>query len=104
MVLLGRYLLLAQMCPQEYGIEEKAREQWLTYMRKQKETYQLFYEEQHLIKELFVLYEKMALFDKDIVSEMLEQVTGQQVELRALLLRKQEEYLQMESGWNRFEL
>lgn len=103
-VLLGRYLLLAQMCPQEYGIEEKAREQWLTYMRKQKETYQLFHEEEHLVKELFVLYEKLDLFDKDIVSELLEQVTGQQVELRALLLRKQEEYLQMESGWDRFEL
>lgn len=73
-------------------------------MKKQKETYQVLYEEQHLVKELFLLYEKLDLWDKTIVSELLEQVTAQQVELRALLLRKQEEYLQIESGWEQFEL
>ncbi|MBO4999037.1 MAG: leucine-rich repeat protein [Lachnospira sp.] len=102
--LLGRFFLLADICPQEYKVEGQSKKQWVAYMKKQKETYQVLYEEQHLVKELFLLYEKLDLWDKTIVSELLEQVTAQQVELRALLLRKQEEYLQIESGWEQFEL
>lgn len=101
---LGRFLLLADMCPQEYGTGGHNREQWIAYMKQHEETYQLLYEEQHLVKELFSLYERLGLWDKVIVSGMLERVTAKQVELRALLLRKQEEYLHIESGWEQFQL
>lgn len=103
-MLLSRYLLLADSIVQECMLERSEKEQWIAYMKEHEESYQIFLEEQHLVRELFALYEKLNLFDRESVSALLEQVTGQQVELRALLLRKQEEYVQTENGWGRYEL